>query len=274
MPSVSEPDIAAAKERSRQIWGLGDYTRLAGLLEPAAASLVDACAVSAGQEVLDVAAGNGNFAVLAAREGAAVSAIDLAPRQVELGRARSEAEGLAIEWAEGDAEDLPFDDESFDCVGSVFGAMLTPQPGVVAREMFRVVRPGGTVGMANWTQDGFQARLFGLFASYSPVPQELPRPTDVWGTEELVREHFDGLAGSLSVEPAKLRWEAESAAAFIESQAANAGPQAALRQALPDERWNELRGEAIELLESSAQPADGGIAVEGEYLVVVARKRG
>lgn len=269
-----EPDIAGAKERSRQVWGLGDYTRLAGLLEPAASTLVDACAVSAGQEVLDVCAGNGNFAVLAAREGAAVSAIDIAPHQVELGRARSEAEGLSIDWVEGDAEDLPFEDASFDCVGSVFGAMLTPQPEVVAREMFRVVRPGGTVGMANWTIDGFQARLFNLFASYSPVPAELPRPTDVWGTEDLVRRYLGDLAGSLTVERAPLRWETESAEAMVDSQAANAGPQAALRQVLPEERWNELRGEVIELIESAAEPADGGIAVTGEFLVVVARKRG
>src|SRR5437763_16392879 len=117
-----EPDIAGAKDRTRYVWGLGDYTRLAGLLEPAAAALVDACAVSAGQEVLDLCAGNGNFAVLAAREGAAVAAIDLAPHQVELGRARAEAEGLSIDWLEGDAEDLPYEDERFDCVGSVFGA--------------------------------------------------------------------------------------------------------------------------------------------------------
>src|SRR3954468_8183043 len=164
------------KQRSRHVWGLGDYARLAELLEPAAQSLVDACAVSAGQEVLDVAAGNGNFAVLSAREGAGVTALDLAPNQVEIGRARSEAEGLSIEWVQGDAEALPFEDERFDCVGSVFGAMLTPQPKVVTREMFRVVRPGGTVGMANWTKDGFQARLFGMFASYAPVQQEVARP--------------------------------------------------------------------------------------------------
>src|SRR3954454_20146670 len=200
-----EADIDAIKERSARLWGLGDYSRLAKLLEPAAISLVDACAVSAGQEVLDVAAGNGNFAVLSAREGASVTALDLAPNQVEIGRARSEAEGLSIEWVQGDAEALPFEDERFDCVGSVFGAMLTPQPDVVTREMFRVVRPGGTVGMANWVRDGFQARLFALFASYSPVPQEVARPTDVWGTEELVRERLGDMAGSFTVEMASLR---------------------------------------------------------------------
>src|SRR3954447_10406459 len=227
------------KQRSRHVWGLGDYARLAQLLEPAAQSLVDGCAVSAGQEVLDVAAGNGNFAVLAAREGAGVVALDLSPAQVELGRSRSAAEGLSIEWIEGDAEDLPFEDERFDCVGSVFGAMLTPQPDVVAREMFRVVRPGGTVGMSNWSKDGFQSQLFGLVASYAPVQDELPRPSDVWGTEELVRSRLDGLAGSLTVERPSLRWEAETAERMFDNLAETAGPQMALRQSLPEERWNE-----------------------------------
>src|SRR4051794_9939706 len=113
MPSMPDSEITAAKDRTRRVWGIGDYTRIAQLLEPAAAALIDACAVSAGQEVLDVAAGSGNFAVLAAREGASVMALDLSPDQVELGRARCEAEGLSVEWVEGDAEDLPFEDERF-----------------------------------------------------------------------------------------------------------------------------------------------------------------
>jgi hypothetical protein len=156
----------------------------------------------------------------------------------------------------------------------VFGAMLTPQPEVVSREMFRVVRPGGTVGMANWTQDGFQSRLFGLFASYSPEPEAFPRPTEVWGTEELVRGHLEDLAGSLTVERGTLRWEGESPEAMFDEQSKIAGPPVALRRALPDDRWAELRREAIDLIAQVGEPAGGGIAVEGDYLVVVARKRG
>src|SRR5437867_11289373 len=117
---------------------------------PAARELVDACAVSAGQEVLDVAAGTGNAAALAAAEGARVVASDFAPRQVERGRARTGAEGLDVEWVVADAEDLPFEDASFDCVFSVFGAQFPPRPERVAAELFRVLRPGGTLGMANW----------------------------------------------------------------------------------------------------------------------------
>src|SRR3954452_14970686 len=138
------------KQRSAEAWGLGDYARIAELILPVSRSLVDACAISAGQEVLDVAAGNGNLAVLAAEEGADVVASDLSPGQIELGPPRTEAEGVDVEWVEADAEDLPFDDDRFDCAASVFGMMFAPRPEAAAREMFRVVKPGGTVGIAAW----------------------------------------------------------------------------------------------------------------------------
>src|SRR5919205_848017 len=156
------------KERNRWMWGLGDYTELSEALRPAAEALADACAVSAGQEVLDVAAGDGNFAIACAREGASVMASDLSPGMVERGRARSRAEGYDIEWVVADVEALPFEDGRFDCVGSVFGAMIAPRPRVVAEELFRVVRPGGTVGMTAWTPTGFSAELFRLGRSYAP----------------------------------------------------------------------------------------------------------
>src|ERR687893_3126661 len=136
---------------------MGEYGGLSQVLRPAAYALCDACAVSAGQEVLDVAAGDGNFAVACAREGASVVASDLAPGMVEQGRARTEADGYDIEWVVADVEDLPFEDARFDCVGSVFGAMIAPRPRVAAEELFRVVRPGNTVGMTAWTQNGFSA---------------------------------------------------------------------------------------------------------------------
>ena len=119
-----------------------------------------------------------------------------------------------------------------------------------------VVRPGGTVGMANWTQDGFQARLFGMFASYSPVQDNLPRGSDLWGTEELVRERLEGLAASIVVEERSLRWEGESAAAMFDAQVDLAGPQVALRKALPEERWAEVRRNALEL--SDTRPLASG----------------
>src|SRR5262245_16538035 len=131
-------DLAQIKQRHAWIWGQGDYSLLSELLRPAARALCDACAVSAGQEVLDVAAGDGNFALVCAAQGAKVVASDLSPGMIERGRARSEAEGFEVQWVEADAEDLPFEDDRFDCVGSVFGAVIAPRPEVVARELVRV----------------------------------------------------------------------------------------------------------------------------------------
>src|SRR5215217_7609413 len=152
-------DFEEVKERQARVWGLGDYDVLGRAFEPAATALCDACAVSAGQEVLDVGAGTGNFALACASEGASVVASDISPAMVERGRARSEAEGFDVEWVEADVEALPFEDARFDCAGSVFAAFFAPRPEVAAAELFSVVRPGNTVGLTAWTPDGFFGRL-------------------------------------------------------------------------------------------------------------------
>src|SRR3954467_4874133 len=189
------------------MWGLGDYAELSEALRPAAEALADACAVSAGQEVLDVAAGDGNFAIACAREGASVVASDLSPGMLERGRARSEREGFDIEWVEADVEDLPFEDERFDCVGSVFGAMIAPRPRVAAEEMFRVVRPGGTVGMTAWLPKGASYEMFQVGRRYGQRGDPDMPALEEWSREETVRERFDGLAGGIEVTPHSLPWE-------------------------------------------------------------------
>src|SRR4051794_195928 len=220
------------------MWGLGDYADLSEALRPAARALADACAVSAGQEVLDVAAGDGNFAIECAREGASVVASDLSPGMVERGRARSQREGFDIEWVEADVEDLPFEDERFDCVGSVFGAMIAPRPRVVAEELFRVVRPGGTVGMTAWTPNGFSADLFRLGRSYAP-PSDQPL-ADEWSVEENVRERFDGLAARFELETRKLAWHSDSPEELVAMLGTSAPPWVAAKANLPRERWEEM----------------------------------
>jgi ubiquinone/menaquinone biosynthesis C-methylase UbiE len=264
-------DLEAIKERNRHIWGLGDYSALSGALRPAAQALADTCAVSAGQEVLDVAAGDGNFALVCAREGARVVASDLSPGMVERGRARSEAEGYDIEWVEADAEELPFEDGRFDCVGSVFGAMIAPRPRQVAEELFRVVRPGGTVGMTAWTKEGFTAELFALGRSYAP-PSDQPL-SDEWSVEENVRERFDGLASRFEVERRELIWEAESPEALVEMMGTSAPPWVAARQNLPPERYDELVSEATEIARRWAR-GDSPVTLQNEYALIAARKRG
>ena len=266
-------DLSAIKQATRETWSKGDYARLAKLLELPARELVDACAISAGQRVLDVAAGNGNVAVLAAREGARVVASDLTPAMVELGRARTAAEGLDVEWLEADVEELPFEDASFDCVTSSFGAMFAPRPERVASELFRVVRPGGTVGMTAWTPGGYQGQSFAIAREYLPGPEGVPPPTD-WGDEEIVRRRLEGLAARVELERRSVPFEFESLEAMSAFFARNAGPAVAAREQLPPERYRAMGERSKELAARHNRAEDGSIAIDVEYLLVVARRRG
>jgi SAM-dependent methyltransferase len=268
---ASDREIAELKDRSRQAWDGAEYAPLAERLMPVADALVDACAVSAGQEVLDVAAGNGNAAVAAAREGARAVASDFAPQQVERGRARTEAEGYDVEWVVADVEELPFDDASFDCVLSVFGAMFGPRPERVAAELFRVIRPGGTVGMANWGDFGFQAEFFQTLRRYEPPrPEGVPLPS-LWGDEAVVRERFDGLAASVTVERRAMLWEFGSFPEMAEffRRSGPRGPDQ-----MPEDRLRALVADLQAVVERHNQASGGAVRVEAEYSQVVARKRG
>ena len=264
-------DVEAIKQRMRTVWGFGDYSPLSQMLRPAAVELCDACAVSAGQEVLDVAAGDGNFALVCAREGASVVASDLAPGMVERGRQRAAAEGYEIEWLEADVEALPFEDMSFDCVGSVFGAMIAPRPRRAAEELFRVVRPGGTVGMTAWVPGGFPSELFALAREYGPQNPGLP-VAEEWALEENVRERFDGLAARFEIERRSLPWEGESPEAITAEMERTTPTWVAAREAVPAERFEDLQRRVAEMFRRHG--GDGAISIDCEYAVIVARKRG
>jgi ubiquinone/menaquinone biosynthesis C-methylase UbiE len=266
-------DVEAIKQRQAFVWAQGDYSALSGQLAPAAQALADACAVSAGQEVLDVGAGDGNFALACAREGASVVACDISPGMVERGRARSEREGYDIEWLEADAEDLPFEDGRFDCVGSVFGAFIAPRPEVAARELFRVVRPGGTVGLTAWVPDGFMAEMAGIGRRFAPPDPDQPSP-ERWGDETTARERLEPLAARVEYARKRLVWQAESARAFGEKFIASAPTMAAARQGLPPDRFDELSALMVELMQRHNESGDGSLRIESEYAVIVARRRG
>jgi ubiquinone/menaquinone biosynthesis C-methylase UbiE len=266
-------DIEAIKQRQAQTWGLGDYTMLSAQLAPAAQTLCDSCAVSAGQEVLDVAAGDGNFALACAREGASVVACDISPGMVERGRKRAASEGFEIEWVEADAEALPFEDERFDCVGSVFGAFLAPRPEVASRELLRVVRPGGTVGLTTWTPEGLMAELFAINRSFAPPEPDLV-PSERWGDEPTARERLEPLFARVEFERHTVEWTGESPAAFVEEMTAAAPPMVAARNALPPERFEEMGARTVDLIARRNSASDGSLRIEAEYVVIVARKRG
>lgn len=261
-----------ATEQARRIWSSGEYAGLSERLRPAAQALADACAVGAGQEVLDVAAGDGNFALICAAEGCAVVASDLAPGMVEQGRARAEAEGCDIEWVEADAQQLPFEDDRFECVGSVFGAMIAPDPEAVARELFRVVRPGNTVGMTAWTPDSAAVEMFEIGRRYAPggPPDHTP---DRWGDEDNVRRWFGDLANSIEMERRAITWAADSPEAFVAMMERSAPPQVAAKASMPPDAYAQMRAEMIELAHGWAG-GDGPFSIENEYLLIVARRHG
>lgn len=265
-------DVEMFKDRHRQTWALGDYPVLARRLEPAAGALLDACAVSAGQEVLDVGAGTGNFALACAREGASVVASDISPGMIERGRERTEAEGFEIEWVEADVEALPFEDGRFDCAGSVFAAFFAPRPEVAAAELFRVVRPGNTVGLTAWTPDGFFGALQEVVQRYVPLPGGFPLPQE-WGDEETARARLDGLAGHVEIERLVLPLTADSPEAYAEEFAATAPTFAAAKAKLEEQEVEQLQRDLAELAREWGG-GDGPISIDAEYLVIVARKRG
>lgn len=246
------------------MWSLGDYSQVSPYLESCAQKLADACDIAPGMAVLDVAAGDGNFALAAAARGATVTASDYTPKMLDLGRARSESVGVAIAWVEGDAEELPFESNSYDVVASVFGAMFAPRPDMVARELFRVCKPGGTVAMANYGWRGFLGDYAKLLANYSgPAPFELPSPFE-WGEPEVAKGRLGPLAANLELRPETLTMEFDSATAALEFWERNNPPTIALRGTLPPERYTELRREALRLI------GDG--VLTSSYLIVIAHK--
>jgi SAM-dependent methyltransferase len=263
-------DADEFKQNQSVMWGLGDYAELGRTLRPAADALCDACAVSAGQEVLDVAAGDGNFALAAAREGAAVVASDISPEMVERGRRRASLEGYEVEWHQADAEGLPFGEGRFDCVGSVFGAMIAPRPEVAARELFRVARPGGTIGMTAWRSQGYMGDMFDITRKYAP-PSDLPQPHE-WGSEETVRERFGDLAGSMDFQVLAVPWEADSPEALMATMEESVPPQVAAKQNMDPGAYASMREELLDLMRR-ASSGDGPLRIDAEYLLTVARKR-
>ncbi len=182
---------AELKARHRTMWASGDYDRMVDtFLLPLGPRLVEACGIDAGMRVLDVAAGTGNASLPAAARGASVVASDLTPELLEAGEQRAQAAGLELEWAVADAESLPFEDASFDVVMSSIGAMFAPRHQAVADELVRVCRPGGTIGMLNWTPEGMIGALFRAMGPFAPPPPPGASPPPLWGGEDHVRELF------------------------------------------------------------------------------------
>ena len=266
------------KAKHRALWASGDYPAVAADVIPdLGPRLVAACGVRSGQRVLDVAAGSGNAAVPAAATGATVTASDLTPELFEAGRAIAARHGVELDWVEADAEALPFDDNSFDVVLSCVGAMFAPHHQVTADELVRVVRPGGTIGMINWTPGGLIGNLFATMKPYAAPPPAGASAPPLWGDEDHVRELFGDKVTDLNARRETVRIDhCASALEFREYWKRNYGPTIAAYRFNEDrpERVAELDRDFLTLLESWNQANEPGrTAYDAEYLLVTATKR-
>src|SRR4029453_1855233 len=187
--STTKPEMESLKSRLKAMWMTGDFGQVAKIIETGAEEFIDRLALQPGVRLLDVACGSGHLASPGARAGAIVTGVDIATNLLEQARARAESEGLTIQFDEGDAEDLPYDDAAFDTVVSMFGAMFAPRPELVAAELLRVCRPGGRIAMGNWTPEGFIGQMFKTTGKHVPPPPNMPSPLK-WGDEETVRERL------------------------------------------------------------------------------------
>jgi SAM-dependent methyltransferase len=277
--SAAEQDAdRQLKAKHRALWASGDYPAVAADLIPdLGPRLVAACGIRSGQRVLDVAAGSGNAAVPAAATGATVTASDLTPELFEAGRAIAARHGVELDWLEADAEALPFDDNSFDVVLSCVGAMFAPHHQVTADELVRVVRPGGTIGMINWTPGGLIGNLFATMKPYAAPPPAGASAPPLWGDEDHVRELFGDKVTDLNARRETVRIDhCASALEFREYWKRNYGPTIAAYRFNEDrpERVAELDRDFLTLLESWNQANEPGrTAYDAEYLLVTATKR-
>jgi ubiquinone/menaquinone biosynthesis C-methylase UbiE len=265
------------KAAARAVWALGDYHRFATeLVWGIGPVLVEACGISAGQRVLDVAAGTGNVAIRAAEAGAQVVASDLTPEHFDAGRREALARGVSLEWRQADAEALPFSDGEFDVVTSSFGAMFAPDHRAVADELLRVCRPGGTIGMANFTPDGLAADFFATFARYAPAPPPGARPPVMWGSEEYVLDLFGDRVASLHMARREYVERAASPRDYCDFFKQTFGPVVATYASLADRPEREtLERDFLDFATRSNRGAPEGPAeYHYEYLLVVARKCG
>ncbi len=264
----TEPDFAAIKARQQATWASGDFAVVGTTLQIVGESLAEAADVRAGERVLDVAAGNGNATLAAARRFAHVVSTDYVPALLDKGRARAAAEGLAVEFKVADAEQLPFEDRSFDVVLSTFGVMFAPDHRRCAAEMLRVLRPGGRIGMANWTPQGFIGRLFKVIGAHVPPPAGLASPA-AWGTESRLVELFGPAAAQMRCERRVFNFRYRSTAHWLQVFRDYYGPTHKAFAALDEPGRDRLARDVVALLEELNTAGDASLVVPAEYLEVV-----
>jgi ubiquinone/menaquinone biosynthesis C-methylase UbiE len=272
MQAVFTPDFAAIKDRQQQAWSAGNYAVVGTTLQIVGESLCEALDLRAGERVLDVAAGNGNASLAAARRWADVVATDYVPALLDQARARADAERLAIEFKQADAEALPFADGAFDVALSTFGVMFTPNQEKAAAELARVCRSGGRIGLANWTPTSLIGELFKIIGKYAPPPAGVKSPA-LWGTEERLREIFGDRIAAMNATRKHFVFRYRSAEHWLEVFRTFYGPMLKTFAAQPAEQQAELAREMTALAERHNRGGAGTLIAPSEYLEVVITTR-
>jgi len=268
--------VAELKQVHRATWASGDYAAIAELIdERPPRDLLARVGITPGEHALDVATGTGNLAIQLAAAGAQVVGLDLTPELLEVARRRALGRDVAVDWVAGDAEELPFEDASFDCVTSVFGVQFAPRHAVVAAELARVCRPGGDIGLVNWTPTGAIGELFKIMSGYMPAPPPYASAPPLWGSEDHVRDLFAGTGVELTFHIGHNPWRFESADALAGFFEEAYGPTLKARERLTGEgRWDDCRAEIVAMAERRNEARDGTLLLRAEYCVAVGRKAG
>lgn len=263
-------DLEALKTKLRATWIAGDFGEIAKSYATGAEEFIQTLNLAPGMRVLDVACGTGSLALPAARSGAVVTGVDIAPNLLEQARETAKREGLAVQFDEGDAENLPYEDASFDAVVTMFGAMFAPRPELTAAELKRVCRPGSFIAMANWTPTGFIGQMFKIVASHVPPPPNVPSPV-LWGKEEVVRERFGEGISSLQTSPQSIHFTFPfSPAETVEHFRVYYGPTNKAFNYLDQNGQDALRRDLEQHWTIHNHATDGTTDVPSEYLKVIA----
>jgi ubiquinone/menaquinone biosynthesis C-methylase UbiE len=264
------PTLEEIKAKQQVAWTSGNYGRIAWITVPLAERLVEAVDLQAGSKVLDVATGTGHVALCTARRFCDTTGLDYAPNLLEQARQRAAAEDLDVEWVEGDAENMQFPDDTFDYTLSAIGAMFAPDQPKVADELVRVTKPGGTIGMVNWTPTGFLGELFKIIGKHVPPPPEL-KPPATWGDEDHVRGLFGDKVSSLTVEPGIVKLSFLTPEHFAEFFIDYYGPTHKAHESLEGEKKDAFRADIVELAKKFNRSSEA-VGLQGDYIVVVAKK--
>ena len=261
-------DLAALKLKQQATWSAGDYAVIGTTLQIVGETLCESLDLRAGERVLDVAAGNGNATLAAARRWCDVVSTDYVGALLERGKARASAEGLAVRFEEADAENLPYAHGSFDVVLSTFGVMFTPNQEKAASEMVRVCRTGGKIGLANWTPTGFIGELFKVIGRYIPPPAGV-RPPSLWGTEERLRELFGDRIAKLEAQRKNFVFRYRSPQHWLDTFRTYYGPINKAFDAVGADKEESLAADLIALAQRFNTTTDGAMVVPSEYLEAV-----